>query len=404
MFAKSNLRQLPEYTAKKEEHGEWPTPEPQSSIDTPDDAAKEEEALKPAVQSEDTSVDTAGPSASTPELEEEKPKDAAASPNPTKHDATKEEEAPKSVAKSENTSTDTAAPSSSVPEREEEKPKEAATSPDPVKDDASPAPAPEPEPAAAPKPSSSSRFGFTDIRNLPPEELARLEEEQKAQRLAQQQQYQQSQPQIPSFPPIQPVDYAPAAHPPVAAFEERRWRNGSRLPNGTFAFAGWYRVARVNILAPHSAELVRMQQQKWERRDRRGNPLPGKARDADAWKAVLRTEWAVVKFEKLGDGGDGSENGSAPPAPAIEKLPVPVQQKSEEEGEEKRGDGDADAKKEGAEGKGEEAKTGVEATSFDKELEKMIIQESGKATDGDEKEQTQGEEVGSEKKENTPSS
>ncbi|KAI1765738.1 hypothetical protein GGR53DRAFT_488834 [Hypoxylon sp. FL1150] len=330
VFAKSNLHQLPEFTAKKAEHGEWPA-EAQSPDETSDDAAKEGEVSQPVIQDEDNTLDTA-------------------------------------------------VPDSSVPEKGEEKPQEDA--PDAVKDDAEP----EPEQAAAPKSTFGSRMGFTDIRNLPPEELQRLEEKQKQQRLAQEQQY--HQPQVPTFPPIQPIDYAPSEHPPVAAFEERRWQYGARLPRGSsrFAFAGWFRVSRVNVLAPRSAELVRMQQQKWERRDRHGNPVPTRARDAAAWNAVLRTEWAVVKFEKLGDGEDGT-----PAAPAIEKLPVPAQQKSEDE---RGGDVNTEAKDEPE----------PEAKGVGEELEKMTLHKGGKATNGDKEQElyAEVEVVGSEKKENMP--
>ncbi|KAI0018848.1 hypothetical protein F4780DRAFT_495689 [Xylariomycetidae sp. FL0641] len=140
------------------------------------------------------------------------------------------------------------------------------------------------------------------------------------------------------FPAIPPIDYVPSAHNPIAVFEERK-QPGTRGGGSSarFAFKGWFRVARVNILAPQSAELVRMQQQKWERRDKYGNLIGGaRTRDAAAWEKALSTEWAVVKFERLPtaeqaqeqqqstEGGTAAEGVQiAPPPPAIEKLPEP---------------------------------------------------------------------------------
>ncbi|KAL7621471.1 hypothetical protein AAE478_008794 [Parahypoxylon ruwenzoriense] len=150
-------------------------------------------------------------------------------------------------------------------------------------------------------------------------------------------------PEPPSpFPAIPPIDYVPSApfH-PIAAFEEHR--RYSPYGDTSFAFAGWYKIVRINVLAPRSAELVRMQHQKWERRDRWGNVVGGKggARDTAGWNAALAREWAVVKFEKLPDGGNGNENEGgdgqerqqqqqvAPPAPVIERL-SPPQRKTEQ--------------------------------------------------------------------------
>ena len=126
----------------------------------------------------------------------------------------------------------------------------------------------------------------------------------------------------PNFPDIQPIEYIPSTHPPIAIFEERRAPGGGSYggrqtkSNTRFAFVGWHKVARVSILAPHSAELVRMQKRKWERRDRYGKTMSTRTRDASAWHAAMKTEWAVVQFEML----DAAE---APPSPVIEKLPAP---------------------------------------------------------------------------------
>ncbi|KAK7962561.1 uncharacterized protein PG986_003386 [Apiospora aurea] len=102
-----------------------------------------------------------------------------------------------------------------------------------------------------------------------------------------------------------PLEFVPGQHAPIAVFEQ----------TGTveFRFAGWYSVARVSVLAPHSSDLVRMLQQKWERRDRWGNVVT-KKRDPSGWRTSLVHQWAVVKFEKLAPE-------VAPAAPTIEKLP-----------------------------------------------------------------------------------
>ncbi|KAI0124731.1 hypothetical protein BJ170DRAFT_685610 [Xylariales sp. AK1849] len=123
--------------------------------------------------------------------------------------------------------------------------------------------------------------------------------------------------EVPLFPSRQPIDYTPGHHTPIAVFAERY--QGHKTSKKKFRFEGWYSVARINILAPQSAELVRMQQQKWERRDRFGIIMPSRPREIGAWESALGHEWAVVKFEKLiGD--------AAPPAPVIEKHEWPEKQ------------------------------------------------------------------------------
>ncbi|KAK8016128.1 hypothetical protein PG993_014317 [Apiospora rasikravindrae] len=113
-----------------------------------------------------------------------------------------------------------------------------------------------------------------------------------------------------------PLDYVPSQHAPIAVFGQAGY--------GEFRFAGWYSVARVSILAPHSPDLVRMLQQKWERRDRWGNVVT-KKRDASGWKTSLTHQWAVVKFEKL-------IPEIAPAAPTIEKLPPQARASDSEKG------------------------------------------------------------------------
>ncbi|KAK8061397.1 hypothetical protein PG994_007763 [Apiospora phragmitis] len=104
---------------------------------------------------------------------------------------------------------------------------------------------------------------------------------------------------------IPPLNYVPSPHAPIAVFEEAMF--------GEFRFARWHSVARVSILAPHSPDLVRMLQQKWERQDCWGNVVTRK-RDPSGWRTPLNYQWAVVKFEKLAQD-------DAPAAPTIEKLP-----------------------------------------------------------------------------------
>ncbi|KAK8000201.1 hypothetical protein PG990_012801 [Apiospora arundinis] len=111
------------------------------------------------------------------------------------------------------------------------------------------------------------------------------------------------------------MDYVPSPHTPIAVFED--------LGHSEFKFAGWFSVAHVSILAPHSHDLVRMLQQKWERRNRYGNVIPLQ-RDPSRWRASLDYQWAVVKFEKL-------HPDVAPATPAIEKLPRPSKIGSEME-------------------------------------------------------------------------
>ncbi|KAI8951798.1 hypothetical protein F4801DRAFT_264358 [Xylaria longipes] len=127
----------------------------------------------------------------------------------------------------------------------------------------------------------------------------------------------ESFPPEPVFPAIAPIDYVPLNPLPIAIFEEQRTpglRTGG--PHARFAFKGWFKISRVNILAPHSAELVRMLQQKWGRKDRFGHVLPSRPRDASAWNSSLAVEWAVIGFQLL-------EGEDALPAPQIEKLPEP---------------------------------------------------------------------------------
>ncbi|KAI0173934.1 hypothetical protein BJ166DRAFT_492490 [Pestalotiopsis sp. NC0098] len=114
---------------------------------------------------------------------------------------------------------------------------------------------------------------------------------------------------LPTYPNIAPIDYNPHPHEPVAVFREVE-------KPFTYVFEGWYAISRINVIAARSAELVRLQQQKWEKRDRWGNVVPNtRQRDASAWQASMRYNWAVIKFEKV-----AAEE--APPTPSIEKTKV----------------------------------------------------------------------------------
>lgn len=107
------------------------------------------------------------------------------------------------------------------------------------------------------------------------------------------------------------IDWEPSAHPsppPIAVFEEVRYKE--------FRFLGWYAITRVSILAPFSQELVRMLEQKWTLLDRFGKPKKGTDRDRSSWQKSLSCEWAVVKFEKM-------EGEDSPAPPSIEHAISP---------------------------------------------------------------------------------
>ncbi|KAI0104355.1 hypothetical protein F4814DRAFT_430500 [Daldinia grandis] len=277
VFAKSKLTLLPEYSSKKAEHGDWPL------------SKQPEESQDPHIATDNIPTDP------TEDVSQ-----------PTTQDDGADHVATAIESLSVDDETTRATTSSDASQRDE-------------------------TPATETPSSSSSRMKFSDVRNLPPEEQERIMKEQKQQRLKIQ------QGQLPSLPTIPPIDYAPSAHMPVAVFEERRSYDYGR-GNQRFIFSGWYRIARINVLAPHSAELVRMQQQKWERRDRYGNVIPSKSREVSAWNAALGIEWAVVKFEKIGDE-------EAPATPAIEKLPKPGLKNTTELTDGRKGEGQGEEEK-----------------------------------------------------------
>lgn len=78
----------------------------------------------------------------------------------------------------------------------------------------------------------------------------------------------------------------------VAVFEQRPHSRPAR-----FEFVGYYKVTHVDFLSPRTADLVRMLEQKWTKKDRHGN-VTQIEREGEAWKRSLNQTWAVVKFEK----------------------------------------------------------------------------------------------------------
>ncbi|KAI1742003.1 hypothetical protein F4680DRAFT_53224 [Xylaria scruposa] len=286
VFAKSKLALLPEYAVKKAENGEWET---------------ENKTHESARVAKNGSEDDApkGQDAAVAQADGPKPAEAQALSSPTAKKQNNSTDEPSDGTVS-NFPTDTAG--RDVPHDT------LISTPSPTvtttrmkytdirKEEA--------EASSAPNQSttSESRMKYTDVRTVPAKDFYSEHEHEHPE---------------PVLPVIAPIDYVPKNPLPVAIFEEQRtqgFRTGGN--NARFAFKGWFKISRINILAPHSAELVRMLQQKWARKDRFGNVLPSKPRDASAWSASLAVEWAVIAFQLL-------EGEDAPPAPQIEKLPEP---------------------------------------------------------------------------------
>jgi hypothetical protein len=105
-----------------------------------------------------------------------------------------------------------------------------------------------------------------------------------------------------------PIEITPSEELPIACFEQ-----GPRsLPLEGFIFAGYYNIQHIALLAPFSAALARMLEQKWTASDKRGYAQVTKRRMED-WKKSLSYEWAVVKFVKM-------KGENVPPQPKLEKL------------------------------------------------------------------------------------
>lgn len=97
----------------------------------------------------------------------------------------------------------------------------------------------------------------------------------------------------------------------VAIFKQ----HGSRGTSAAYTFDGWYKISRIQFLAPESDELVRMLEQKWTKV--KGGKTIQEARSSAGFKRSLSLRWAVVQFEK--DDLAASERG----VPAIERKAEP---------------------------------------------------------------------------------
>ncbi|GAB7358016.1 hypothetical protein MBLNU230_g0181t1 [Neophaeotheca triangularis] len=86
---------------------------------------------------------------------------------------------------------------------------------------------------------------------------------------------------------------------PVAIFEQKLQTRD--LHTRAYQFVGYYNITRVAFLEPGSQELVRMLEQKWERRDKFGNVRTAQ-RDGDKWRESMGFRWAVVKLEPAEEG------------------------------------------------------------------------------------------------------
>lgn len=75
-------------------------------------------------------------------------------------------------------------------------------------------------------------------------------------------------------------------------------QNGHRTPTSAmFKFIGYFNLTKMQILEPQTPELVRMQEQKWTRKDKYGRSKPIN-RNAESWKKSLSQRWAVLGFER----------------------------------------------------------------------------------------------------------
>ncbi|KAI0487578.1 hypothetical protein F4859DRAFT_262336 [Xylaria cf. heliscus] len=325
VFAKSKLALLPEYAAKKAENGEWETKKTHvsaraASDNLGDDAPKDQDA---AVVAHDPGSETVAQADGATPVQAQDSTTGAQELNLPGNDGAKKF---------------TPRDSTKHTKREDQR---APTKVEGVTDhETQDAPIPTPSSPTA----TSSRPKYTDIRkgaesrDSPAHNRSTAPEIQTSMRTIPAPKFHRSPESFPVFPTIAPIDYVPTPTPtltdthPIAIFEEQQQqqpRGGGTDHTARFAFRGWFRISRINILAPHSASLVRMLQQKWERRDRFGNVLPTRARDASAWTASLAVEWAVVAFQPWQEKGEGDGDGEGavspppPPPPQIEKLPEP---------------------------------------------------------------------------------
>lgn len=90
----------------------------------------------------------------------------------------------------------------------------------------------------------------------------------------------------------------------VMVFEQQ---NGHRTPTSAmFKFIGYFNLTKMQVLEPQTPELVRMQEQKWTRKDKYGRSKPIN-RNAESWKKSLSQRWAVLGFEKDGKAAEELE-------------------------------------------------------------------------------------------------
>ena len=86
--------------------------------------------------------------------------------------------------------------------------------------------------------------------------------------------------------------------PLIPVFTERSYRR--------FTFSGYFHIINVDFLAPGSAALIRMLEQKWApaHNSGRGDQRTGtKQRNPEKWAKSLRLVWAVVKMGKVEESG-----------------------------------------------------------------------------------------------------
>ncbi|KAF2096354.1 hypothetical protein NA57DRAFT_77959 [Rhizodiscina lignyota] len=76
-----------------------------------------------------------------------------------------------------------------------------------------------------------------------------------------------------------------------------------------FKFVGYHKIQHMQLLQPHSAELVHMLKQKWDLGRKRESK-----RVAESWKSSLNQEWAVLKLVLDYDANSNLEN------PKVEHL------------------------------------------------------------------------------------
>ncbi|KAK4940717.1 hypothetical protein LTR10_019227 [Elasticomyces elasticus] len=89
---------------------------------------------------------------------------------------------------------------------------------------------------------------------------------------------------------------------PIAVFAQVRSfpHQGSALNDRSFAFEGWHSISRLAILQPHSAELMRMLDQKFQVPSV-SDEIRDALRSRDDWQAGFIKKWAVIKLQREED-------------------------------------------------------------------------------------------------------